>query len=84
MTHQLTIQSALHGERIWRRVGERDHTTRDGRPTVLALWELACVICGQGFEVTTAANVAAVEQSKSLLVFDSFEKGAAAIRFGEA
>ena len=41
----LTIASALHGERLWRRAGERDHT-RDGHQVRLAVWQSTCVICG--------------------------------------
>ena len=44
------IPSAIHGERIWRRVGTRDHVTRDaGRTVVLAVWQSCCVVCGGPF-----------------------------------
>jgi hypothetical protein len=32
----ITIRSALHGARVWRRVGEQ-HMTRDGREIVVGL-----------------------------------------------
>jgi hypothetical protein len=47
----LRISSVLHGERIWRRVGVRDHVTVDVRQIVLATWESACVVCGAPFRV---------------------------------
>jgi hypothetical protein len=60
----LTISSALHGERIWRRVGERPYTTRDGRPILLAVWETLCTVCGAPFEITTTTRVRSAEQTK--------------------
>jgi hypothetical protein len=60
----LTLTSFLHGERQWLRIGEREHTRRDGRPTVLAVWRSKCVICDEAFEVATPRGVKAVEQSK--------------------
>ena len=64
----LKASSALHGERLWRRVGTRDHVTRDGRSVVLAVWQSTCVICGDPFEVATPSSVSSVEGSKSFLV----------------
>jgi hypothetical protein len=40
----------LHGERVWRRVGVREHVTQDGRQTELVFWECGCVVCGAPFE----------------------------------
>jgi len=60
----LTIASTLHGERLWRRVGERDHVTRDGRNIVLAVWQSTCVVCGEAFEVATPASIKTVEQGR--------------------
>jgi hypothetical protein len=57
----LKVSSALHGERIWRRIGTRDHVTRDGRTVLLSVWQSSC---GDPFEVTTPSSV---EQSNSFL-----------------
>jgi hypothetical protein len=51
MIDELTFQSVLYGERKWRRVGERDHVTRDGRQVVIAVWESVCVVCHQPFRI---------------------------------
>jgi len=59
-----TLSSALHGERLWRRVADRDYVTRDGRQTVLAVWETGCMICGTSFRVATPK----IGRSKSLEV----------------
>ena len=64
----LKVSSALHGERLWRRVGTRDHTTRDGRSVVLALWQSTCVVCGNPFEVTMRSSISSVEGSNSFEV----------------
>lgn len=64
----LTIPSKLHGDRIWRRVGERPYTTRDGRPILLAVWETPCVICGEPFQIALTPNIASVEKSRSFEV----------------
>ena len=61
----LIIPSSIHGERLWRRVAERPYTTRDGRSTVLLVWQSTCVICGKPFEITTPSGVKAVKQSAS-------------------
>jgi hypothetical protein len=61
----LIAHSPLHGDRPWRRVGSRDHTTRDGRHIILAEWESGCTICGKPFRATTPGNVSTVEQSKT-------------------
>ena len=62
------MSAAIHGERLWRRVGARDHLTRDGRSVVLAIWRSMCVICGDPFEVTTPSSISSVEGSGSFLV----------------
>jgi hypothetical protein len=62
----LTVQSAIHGERIWRRVGDRDHETRDGRAMVLAVWETPCVVCGGVFQIATLPHYVSAEHSKIL------------------
>ena len=61
----LTVSSFLHGERLWRHVGKREHSTRDGRTVSIAVWRSACVICGGPFEVATPIGVKAVGQSRS-------------------
>ena len=48
----VSLSSALHGERIWRRVATRDHVARDGRHITLAIWQTACVICGNPFQIS--------------------------------
>jgi hypothetical protein len=64
----LKMSSAIHGERLWRRVGTRDHVTRDERPIALALWQSTCVICGGPFEVTLPSSIASIEGSNSFLM----------------
>ena len=61
----VSAPSTIHGERIWRRVGERDHVTRDGRAIALAVWETPCVICGEPFQITIPMKCTTSEQSKS-------------------
>jgi hypothetical protein len=61
----LTVQSAIHGERIWQHVGQRDHVTHDGRAMVLAVWETHCVVCGAPFQAATPGKVTAREQSST-------------------
>jgi hypothetical protein len=51
MDDELTIRSAVHGDRVWRRIGERDYTCRDGREIVLAVWETRCVVCNAPFQI---------------------------------
>ncbi len=60
----LTISSTIHGDRVWRRVGERPHVTRDGRHIVLATWETPCVICGKPFQISLPTGVRSIRQSK--------------------
>jgi hypothetical protein len=60
----LTVES-WHGLRTWRRVGLRDHVTRDGRKTKLAVWEGACTICGATFSVAAPVSVFSSQGSKS-------------------
>jgi hypothetical protein len=55
-TDELTIRSRLHGRRVWRRVGERDHLTRDDRRVTLAIWETPCVVCGEAFQVAVTSR----------------------------
>jgi hypothetical protein len=59
MADELIIHS---GGRKWRRVGEREHITRDGG-RVVAVWESPCIICGEPFTVTTSPSVASIDQS---------------------
>ncbi|MGA2637428.1 hypothetical protein [Methylocella sp.] len=67
MIEVLTVEG-WNGERQWRRVGEVDHVTRDGRSVKLAQWESACTICGGPFHVTTPAAACSVERTKSFTV----------------
>ncbi len=60
----ITIPSILQGERIWRRVGARNHVTRDGRPVVLAVWETPCAICREPFQIATLPQYVSAKQSK--------------------
>jgi hypothetical protein len=60
----ITIPSILQGERIWRRVGERDHVTRDGRAMVLAVWETPCAVCREPFQIATPPHYISAEHSK--------------------
>jgi hypothetical protein len=55
------------GGRKWRRVGEREHMTRDGG-RVVAVWESACLICNEPFTVTTSPSVASIDQSPAFSV----------------
>jgi hypothetical protein len=48
----ITIRSRRHGDRVFRRVGERQYQCRDGRKITLVIWQVACVACGDPFEVT--------------------------------
>lgn len=59
MATTLSMQSKLHGERIWRRVGERPYTTRAGRQIVLVAWETPCLICGEPFQVSARKGIPA-------------------------
>jgi hypothetical protein len=54
---EIKVVSAIHGERVWRRIGVRAHITRDGREMVLAVWETPCVICGEPFEILSTMKV---------------------------
>ena len=60
---EVTVTSYL-GDRVWRRVGERDYTTRAGKPTVLAVWETPCAVCGAPFQIMTPTT-ATGEKTKS-------------------
>ena len=51
-TDALKFDNWLHGERTWRRCGERSHMTRDGRHIVLVEWQTDCVICGAPIVIT--------------------------------
>lgn len=62
------MPSRVHGERVWRRIRERDHTLQDGRNIRLADWESTCVICGERFQVATLASVDAIEKSSRFLM----------------
>jgi hypothetical protein len=61
----LVKPSRLHGDRIWRHVGERDHVTRDGRQIVWAVWRSQCVVCGSPFDVSAPKRADALEKCKS-------------------
>jgi hypothetical protein len=37
-----------HGQPYWR-AGHRNHTTRDGRETILDVWRSFCAECGEPF-----------------------------------
>ena len=66
----ITIASAIHGPRVWTRVGVRQHVCRDGRVVRLAVWESPCMVCGQAFEVSTPRNVITHEGSRGILQSD--------------
>jgi hypothetical protein len=61
----ITIQSAIHGKRVWTRVGIRQHVTRDGRVVRLAVWQAPCAVCNEAFEVATPRNVITHEGSRA-------------------
>jgi hypothetical protein len=63
----VTVASAIHGERTWRRLGTRERTRRDGTQLELAIWESRCTICGAPFEIATASSAKSVEQTKRFL-----------------
>jgi hypothetical protein len=54
---EIKARSSLHGERVWRRVGERPHRTRDNREVLLVVWETPCLICGEPFEILSTMKV---------------------------
>jgi hypothetical protein len=62
----VTVSSALHGDRLWRRVGDA------GRPAgprswQLVEWSTACVVCGQPFSIK-ARSTATPTTSNSFTV----------------
>jgi hypothetical protein len=57
---ELKISSALHGERLWRRIATRGHVTRKKSATRLAIWRSACVVCGGPFEIATRFRASSV------------------------
>jgi hypothetical protein len=61
MTDTIT---ARHGQRLFRRIGERDHINRYGRQAVVAIWQSNCVVCGQPFEVVASHD--ATEKAHAL------------------
>jgi hypothetical protein len=60
----ITIPSILQGDHIWRRVGERDHVTPDGRAMVLAVWETPCAVCREPFQIVTLPHYVTAKHSK--------------------
>jgi hypothetical protein len=68
MIDEVTIQSVIYGERKWQRVGERDHTTKDGRQYVRAVWQSTCIVCDGKFTVETAPDATSIEQSPAVSV----------------
>jgi hypothetical protein len=60
----LTIETWL-GDRTWRRLGEADYITGDGRAVKLAEWEGMCTICERPFRLMTPLGVCSAGQSKS-------------------
>jgi hypothetical protein len=63
---QVTIASAIHGPRVFTRIGVRQHVCRDGRAVRLAIWETPCVVCGVAFEASTPRNVISDMGSRAL------------------
>jgi hypothetical protein len=61
----LTLPSAIHGERRWRRVGELEVKRRKGKRFVWGRWQSACVICGATFEIRIPGSVRSIDQSKA-------------------
>jgi hypothetical protein len=55
---EVTVASSYLGARLWRRVGERGHTTRSGAQISLAVWEAPCAVCGAPFQIATPTGVA--------------------------
>ena len=53
---RLVTVSRLHGERVWRRIGERDGW---------AIWASECVVCGGPVEITTLLGVRAIGSSRA-------------------
>jgi hypothetical protein len=56
MSDTVVIKLRLHGERVWRRIGERQAVRADGKATKLAIWASTCLVCGRPFEVTVPAT----------------------------
>jgi hypothetical protein len=51
----VTIASRLHGKRVFQRVRcDEPYTRRDGTVTRIDVWQGACVVCGEPFEVRTS------------------------------
>jgi hypothetical protein len=65
MDEVVTVES-WRGTRIWRRIGEVDHVTPDGRKVNLAEWEGTCTICDKLFRLLAWSDVRSAGQSKSL------------------
>jgi hypothetical protein len=64
-TDALKFDNWLHGERTWRRCGERSHMTRDGRHIVLVEWQTDCVICGAPIVITATPHARTIAKCNS-------------------
>ena len=53
---RLVTFSRLHGERVWRRIGERDGW---------AIWASECVVCGGPVQITTLLGLRAIGSSRA-------------------
>lgn len=54
----------LHGGQLYAPIATRPHTCRDGRETILAIWEAACAECGALFTTTTPLHASKFEPSR--------------------
>jgi hypothetical protein len=55
----VTVHSRRRPPRVWRRIGEREHETRDGRWVTLTEWSTPCVVCERQFVETIPGVVTA-------------------------
>jgi hypothetical protein len=62
MTITLTISTPLHGRRLWRRCGSRQHVTLDGRAIVLVAWQSDCTVCGAPITIEAAEGAVTIER----------------------
>jgi hypothetical protein len=63
----ITINSALHGDRIFRRIEIVPFRRKNGTNMSLAVWQGTCVMCGAPFEIKTPGSVERPGQSSAFL-----------------
>lgn len=52
----VTVGTRKHGERLFRLLRSVSYRRKDGTETTLRVWRGFCVVCGEGFEVTTPST----------------------------